>query len=803
MIKYIFFILFFAYIVSYSQAQIINVIDNTTNFPVGYVKIYGDSQSDTLYTNEDGAVDISVFTENAVIYFDHDFFKLAFYTKEELIRKNVVKLSRGDALKQENRSPLAVEEYSKDLPFYVDIVDLKENSVFQNTSEDIGVSQKVMYEKNQEGGNSVFRGLEANKVLLVMDGVRLNNVIYRYGRIQNAINFEGTLLERSQQIYGSSFLIYSTDASGGVINYFTKQPLFAAEDEKIKSKINFTNQYATATETWSTNFNFNIGLKKVATFTGLTYNDYGRIQIGRNRSDKVSADYGLHKYYVATVNGKDIMYQNPNPTKLMNTNYQRFNFVNKFSFYISENISLHTNFHYSNSSATDIYSGITEVNGNNNRFAICEYRPAANTLFSVNTVFKKATNFYTYFSILTSFQNIKEYRVTRKFNNLKELHQLENLKVYSINFDFIKLVKIHRLMYGVEIVRNDLNSEAFFREIRTNDTTPGLNRYPTYGTYANNYATYFNFKWLLHPQFILNLGGRYEYIYAYSEFSNLAPQLKLDFTQVRYNHSSPSVGISFDAYPVSGMMLSFITSTAYHVPIADEYGKVMVKDFVITVPNNELQPEKTLNFEMSVNQKIIKYLNLNVTAFNTWLMDAIVLSEHTLDGKDSIYFGTDGYKIATQKNINMARVYGISSSLNYSHYFLESDKRYIKFKSSVNYIIGQNIEEKISLPNISPVFGQTSIIFAWDKFSANCSHIYNGQKKYDELSSLGQDYIEKADINGFMAWQTFNISMAYSFFNRISTQLTVNNMLDTFYRSYASSISAPGRNFIFTLKINL
>jgi len=803
MIRYIYLTIFFTIIfVLNSFSQIINIIDNTSNFPIGKVKIYSDTKTDTLYSDMDGVVDLSIFDDEDIIYLDHDFYKFVFFTKEELSRKNVVKLTRGDDLMEENKSPLAVEEYSKDLPFYVDIIDLKENSVFQSTSDEIGVSQKVMYEKNQDGGASVFKGLEANKVLLVMDGIRLDNIIYRFGRIQNSTNFEGTVLERSQQIYGTNYLVYSSDASGGVINYFTKQPLFATE-EKVKHKFNITNQYATATDTWISNINLNLGFKKVATFTSITYNDYGRVQVGKNRSDKIDANYGLHQYYVATINNKDTMFQNSDPTKLMNTDYKRYNFVNKLDFKISDNINLISNFQYTNNTATAIYSGITEVNGNHNRFAICEYKPAANILFSLNSIFKRQTKFYTYFSLLTSYQKIEEYRVTRKFNSIKELHQIEKLNVYSINLDFIKLVSIHRLMYGMEFTRNVLESESFARNINTDSINPGLNRYPTNGTFSNNLASYVNFKWLIHPQFILNMGFRYEFNYSKSEFSTDLPQLQLGFNEVKYKYNSPSGSLSIDTYLFNGMQFTLTASSAFHVPIVDEYGKVMTKDFVVTIPNNNLKPEKTYNIEATVNKKIIGTLNFNVTTFNTWLKDALVLSEYTLNGQDSLYFGTDRYKIATTINLNMARVYGISSSLNYSIFFYDDDKKYLKFKSSINYIVGKNLEENTPLPNISPVFGQASVVFNWEKFSSSFSYIYNGLKKYKDLSTIGQDYIEKADKIGFMSWQTLNFSISYSFFGRISTQLSVNNILDTFYRSYASSVSAPGRNFVGTLKIAL
>ena len=47
----------------------------------------------------------------------------------------------------------------------------------------------VMVQMSQSGGGSpIIRGFEANRVLLVVDGVRLNNAIYRSGHLQNSIS---------------------------------------------------------------------------------------------------------------------------------------------------------------------------------------------------------------------------------------------------------------------------------------------------------------------------------------------------------------------------------------------------------------------------------------------------------------------------------------------------------------------------------------------------------------------------------------------------------------------------------------
>ena len=76
------------------------------------------------------------------------------------------------------------------------------------------ISPGVRVQKSQAGGGSpVIRGFEANRVLLVVDGVRLNNAIYRTGHLQNAITVNPHNIERVEVIFGSSSVGYGSDLS--------------------------------------------------------------------------------------------------------------------------------------------------------------------------------------------------------------------------------------------------------------------------------------------------------------------------------------------------------------------------------------------------------------------------------------------------------------------------------------------------------------------------------------------------------------------------------------------------------------
>ena len=86
-------------------------------------------------------------------------------------------------------------------------------------------SGAVVVQMSQSGGGSpIIRGFEANRVLLVVDGVRLNNAIYRSGHLQNSISISPLMLENVDIVFGPSSVKYGSDALGGVVHYHTKSP---------------------------------------------------------------------------------------------------------------------------------------------------------------------------------------------------------------------------------------------------------------------------------------------------------------------------------------------------------------------------------------------------------------------------------------------------------------------------------------------------------------------------------------------------------------------------------------------------
>jgi hemoglobin/transferrin/lactoferrin receptor protein len=154
----------------------------------------------------------------------------------------------------------------------------------QSTADLLAGSGQVFVQKSQSGGGSpVIRGFEANKVLIVVDGIRMNNAVFRGGHLQNVIRLDNSMLERADVVFGPGSLIYGSDALGGVLHFQTLKPKLAF-NKKVEVSGGALARFASANQEKTGHFDLNIGTKKFASLTAVTFTDYGDVRQGASKN---------------------------------------------------------------------------------------------------------------------------------------------------------------------------------------------------------------------------------------------------------------------------------------------------------------------------------------------------------------------------------------------------------------------------------------------------------------------------------------------------------------------------------------
>ena len=103
--------------------------------------------------------------------------------------------------------------------------------------------------------------------------------------------------------------------------------------------------------------------------------------------------------------------------------------------------------------------------------------------------------------------------------------------------------------------------------------------------------------------------------------------------------------------------------SGFRNPNIDDIGKVFSKnDRDVVVPNKNLQPEYSDNFEFILNFQYPK-LEMQMQIFNTKLNNAISRVYSELEGLDSIMYDNELMRVQMNKNIESANIQGVSCLL--------------------------------------------------------------------------------------------------------------------------------------------
>jgi hemoglobin/transferrin/lactoferrin receptor protein len=678
----------------------------------------------------------------------------------------------------------------KESPNQIELITAKQIA-FQNSPNTANLLEQtgnVFVQRSQAGGGSpVLRGFEASRVLIVMDGVRMNNAIYRAGHLQNVLRIDQSMLERAEVVFGPSSVMYGSDALGGVVHFRSKNPEFGVKS--IRSYL----RHSTAIDEKTGHLDFNIGRKRLAFLTSFTFSDFGDVIQGSKRL-AAYPDFGKRLFYVEKQVNADVSIKNNEVNKQVGSAYSQYDFLQKISFQQSEKIKHTLNFQFSNSSNVPRYDRLTELRNGLPRFAEWYYGPEKRLMFAYHLELKN-TLIYDRATVSLAFQDIEESRVSRNFNNANRKSQLEKVNLFSLNADFQKVIKSQTLTYGLEVVGNDVKSKAHFTNINTNEERKADTRYPDGKNTMNTWAIYVADQLKVSDALIVHGGLRYAFTDLSAEFTEKA-FFPFPFNEIQQKNNSLTGNLGIVYTPFAKTKFGLLGSSGFRSPNIDDLAKVF--DSVpgsLIVPNPDIRPEYSYNGELSLNQQIGKKIRLEGVYFVTSMRNAIVIDDFSLNGERLVMYNGQSSKVLAAQNKAKALIHGWNLNL-------KADlSKEVVFSSSLNYTKG-SIKDAVNTPmdHIPPMFGRTAIKYQKNAIQVEVFSIYNGWKKLANYSPSGEDNLIYATKDGMPSWWTLNLRSDYQANKNISLQFACENIFDKNYRNFASGISSAGRNFVITVR---
>lgn len=622
----------------------------------------------------------------------------------------------------------------------------------------------VMIQMSQSGGGSlIIRGFEANRVLLVVDGVRLNNAIYRSGHLQNSISVSPLMLDNIDIIFGPSSVKYGSDALGGVVHYHTKSP-----KKGQLWKANLLQRYTSANNGVNLYFDQSWSKGKWGFLQAINLNRFGNLKMGAQRNHGYE-NWGNEEHIT---NGKE----------QLRTAYDQVDFIQKIRFDASQHLSYKLNLQLSSTTNLNRFDQLNDLSGGTPKYTEWYYGPQKRLLLSLGTEHQKKTVFYDSFNNTLSYQQLEESRNSQKLN-ADLIERIENVSVFANTADFIKKWDYNTLNYGIDLQHNIVRSSA----------TENYNtRYADGGSDMTSLSVYSQYKHPFSKSSYFSVGARYSKVQLNGKF-NETQSLGLPFNAVQLDNDAitASAGLKWDMG--KGWESTIAASTGFRSPNVDDVTKVFEKSGKLTVPNEDLSPEFSKNIELTINKSLGKSY-LSATYYYTLLEDAIVKQAFSLNGQDSLWYDGEYLTVYANTNSQDAFLFGYNAKA-----YIHLNKHWSS-THTISYTYGKDESADALLDHIPPLYGKSQIDWVKNNYRLGLFAFYNAWKKAEDYSPNGSDNLDEATADGTPAWWTLNLSCSINLSDKLVAQLNVENILDVHYKTFSSGISAPGRNVILSIK---
>jgi hemoglobin/transferrin/lactoferrin receptor protein len=667
----------------------------------------------------------------------------------------------------------------------------------QTTADLLAQMGGVFIQKSQlSGGSPMIRGFATNRVLIVNDGVRMNNAIYRSGNIQNIISIDPFTIENGEVVFGPGSLIYGSDAIGGVMDFRSVTPKFSANG-KLNVGGNTALRYSSANQEKTVHAAVHVGTKKWAYFSSFTSSTFSDQKMGVRGGQ----DSYLRPFYVQRIGSTDSILANPDPRVQKYSGYEQVNVLQKLRYAAGKHWDLQYAFTYAGTGTAPRYDRLIQNRNGKPRFAEWTYGPMLWRMHALTAVNNRKNPFYDESRWIAAYQDYAESRIERTRATVNRTIQSEAVDAFSFNWDAQKLVGKTQLFYGMEQVSNKVGSVGSSTNISTNVVSPFVSRYPD-GSKWTTSGVYLSQKSAAGERFTLLSGLRYSYNTLSARFDTSFIKFPYKSLDIKEGGVTGNLGVVFRSSEMWQWNANI--SSGYRMPNVDDAGKLFESvPGNLTVPNPDLRSEYAWNFEGGFVFRIPQKFRLELNAFHTLLNNAIVRRPFTFNGADSISFGGIKSRVEALQNVSRATVWGLQLSAQWN--LLPS----LVWQGHANWITGKETDdlknEQVPLRHAPPFYGNSLLRYSKNRLFMEASLYYNAPVASSKLapSEKAKTDIYATDTSGnpyAPGWHTINLKASYQLRKQLSFTLGWENITNQRYRPYSSGLVAAGSNLIVSIR---
>jgi hemoglobin/transferrin/lactoferrin receptor protein len=634
-------------------------------------------------------------------------------------------------------------------------------------------------------GSPFIRGFTGFRNLAMIDGIRLNNSVFREGPNQYWSLVDSLSLDSIEVVKGQGSVLYGSDAIGGVVNAITQGPIYLEPEPPApaspKSPKNITPtapapvgpyvtggtsvRYATAENSWTARLQGSVSeWKKYGLHVGVTGSIFGDLR---------AADLGT----------------------LPQTSYDELGVDVKYEHYLSDDVKLtvaHNQFHQD-----DVWR---------------THRTIYAVPFSGSTVGNEFEHFFDQDRYLTYLRlegdadgAVDHFRVTVSHHRLSEdLYRFRSDRSRSVDsFEVdtwgIEAVlesetAIGHLTYGLSYYLDvvDAGTEKISASGKRSNGIQG----PVADSSLYHLASGFiQDEIALSDRVDLTLGGRYTYAAAdVGRFENPETGKAGSFIE-DWHDVSGSARVMFKADEAGKLRFFTGVSQSFRAPNLSDLSRLdTARSNEIETAAPGLDPEKFLTGEVGVRWEGDN-ASLGLAYFYTDISDMIVRSPtgRTLDGLFEV----------TKKNAGDGHVQGIEFG---GHWQFHRDWRVF---GSLAWQDGQvdgfpnstTKEETEPLSRLLPITGLAGL--RWDSPERRfwVEGLVQIVDRQDRLSAGDLRDTQRIPPGGTPGYTVATLRSGWNVNDKVTVTAAVENFTDESYRIHGSGVNEPGVNFIFGAQV--
>jgi len=793
-----------ASVISHGQHWI-TVISKNSGQPVEGVSITVNN-SYIATTGPLGRVLISDLHEEDVVSFFHTSYAPRHYNFKQLQRANFEVglyesvLNIQEVVIKANR----MEADFKHNPQEVRTISAKRmNSQFIGSSADaLSLDPNVFIQKSQAGGGSpMIRGMSTSRVLILIDGMRLNNAIFRAGNVHNVISLDPLSISDMEVSLGPGSVLHGSDALGGTMHINTYDAHYGDSSEVLQSLVyDFSSNNAQLTR--RPNFRINYGGLNWAGMTNITYSQYSDVRMGARIFSWTPAN-SVENYLAMcepiTFANLDTLRKPMDRLIQPKTAYDQRNFTQKLKFRVSETSELKFGLYFSMLSDVNRYDRFIETKNGSPRYACWNYGPQMWSMATVAYEDRKSTALYDRIKWAAALQGYQESRDVRRYRSPAGRVQTELVRMAQGNVDATKKFSEKLSMsYGADWNLNLIQSSAYhYAASNTDSTWQAQSRYAD-GSRWSSSAAFISALYNLNQNLSISGGTRLNHIHM--------------FTPIRFNgfnHDatwnflapSGSIGAS---YSEKSFKYFLNLSTGFRAPNVDDASKVFdSQPGAVVVPNLDLREERLYSAEIGMKHLLGKHLVLDASFYYSYLDNAMIRAPYTFYSLDSVMLDSMMYEgewsqILAVQNLDYATIWGYQFGVR-----TELSKA-LFWTVHWSHPFGMDSQGH-ALRHASPFNATSQLVYRKKKWTATLTGRYNGEMSHDELSfsERNKTHIYAINENGQTyspRWYTLSLMTNYEFNKNILLRIGIENIMDAQYRPYSSGIVAPGRGVFIGLR---